>query len=128
MSRMPLALIVDDNPSFRASARLLLEPEGYLVAEVESGAAAVERAGAARPDLVLLDVQLPDLDGFAVAERLARLESPPDVILTSSRDCADYGSLVAASPALGFIAKHELSPAAIRALLDGARARESTGG
>src|SRR5579884_1301411 len=97
MSRMPLALIVDDNPSFRASARLLLEPEGYVVAEVDSGAAAVESAGAAHPDLVLLDVQLPDLDGFAVAERLAQLEPSPDVILTSSRDSADYGSLVAAS-------------------------------
>ena len=123
-----LALIVDDNPGFRESARLLLEPEGYDVAEAETGNRAVEAAGELRPDLVLLDVQLPDLDGFEVAERIARLDPPPDVILTSTRDRADYGSLVSACPALGFIAKHELSAAAIRALLAGAGARQSAGG
>lgn len=125
---MQRALIVDDNPGFRVSARLLLEPEGFAVDEADSGAAAVAAAAELHPDLVLLDVQLPDLDGFAVAEQIALLEPPPDVILTSTRDRADYGSLVTAAPALGFIAKHDLSAAAIRALRADGRARESAGG
>jgi DNA-binding NarL/FixJ family response regulator len=111
-------LIVDDHPSFRASARTLLEAEGYeVVGETENGVAAVEAAAKLHPDLVLLDVQLPDLDGFQVADRLRKLADPPVVVLTSSRDGADYGRCIGECGAHGFVPKGELSGAAIAALL-----------
>jgi DNA-binding NarL/FixJ family response regulator len=111
-------LIVDDHPSFRASARTLLEAEGYdIVGEAENGEAAVEAARELHPDLVLLDVQLPGIDGFAVADRLRKLEDPPIVILTSSRDRADYGRCIGECGAHGFVPKADLSGAAIAAFL-----------
>jgi DNA-binding NarL/FixJ family response regulator len=111
-------LIVDDHPSFRASARTLLESEGYsVVGEAENGATALESAKELRPDLVLLDVQLPDLDGFEVAAQLAKLENPPFVVLTSSRDGSDYGSCIDCCGACGFVPKADLSGAAIAALM-----------
>ncbi len=111
-------LIVDDHPSFRASARTLLEAEGYeIVGEAENGADAVQAAEQLRPDLVLLDIQLPDLDGFEVAEQLRKLDDPPEVVLTSSRDGADYGRCIECSGARGFVPKADLSGAAIAALL-----------
>jgi DNA-binding NarL/FixJ family response regulator len=111
-------LIVDDHPSFRASARTLLEAEGYeVVGEAENGVKAVEAVERLHPDLVLLDVQLPDLDGFQVADRLRKLENPPAVVLTSSRDGADYGRCIGNCGACGFVPKGELSGAAIAALL-----------
>jgi CheY-like chemotaxis protein len=115
-------LLVDDNSDFRRAARQLLERHGFaVVAEAETGVSAIERAHEHRPDLVLLDVQLPDIDGFEVAERLSRLEVPVDVILTSSLDGTDFGTLVAGSSALGFVPKAELSASAIEALLAPAR-------
>jgi CheY-like chemotaxis protein len=111
-------LLVDDNAEFRRAARQLLERHGFaVVAEAETGVSAIEQAKEHRPDLVLLDVQLPDIDGFEVAERLSRLEVPVDVILTSSLDGTDFGTLVARSSALGFVPKAELSGSAIEALL-----------
>jgi DNA-binding NarL/FixJ family response regulator len=111
-------LIIDDNNAFRAAARRLLERHGFVVvAEAETGISGIERAKEHRPELVLLDVQLPDIDGFEVAERLSRLDSPVSVILTSSLDGTDFGVLVQRSSALGFIPKAELSAAAIAALL-----------
>ncbi|HVW18738.1 MAG TPA: response regulator [Solirubrobacteraceae bacterium] len=111
-------LVVDDHPSFRATARLLLESEGYaVVGEAADGAGAVEAVLRLRPGLVLLDVNLPDADGFDVAARLAALDGAPEVILVSSRDSADFGPLVAGSGARGFIAKSELSGAAIAEVL-----------
>jgi DNA-binding NarL/FixJ family response regulator len=111
-------LIVDDHPSFRASARTLLEAEGYeVVGEAENGVSALAAAEELRPDLVLLDVQLPDLDGFQVADRLAKLADPPFVVLTSSRDGADYGHCIGECGACGFVPKADLSGAAIAALL-----------
>jgi DNA-binding NarL/FixJ family response regulator len=111
-------LIVDDHPSFRASARTLLEAEGYeIVGEAEDGASAVSAAHALHPDLVLLDVQLPDLDGFEVAQLLQRMEDPPAVVLTSSRDGVDYGRCIGECGARGFVPKADLSGAAIAALL-----------
>jgi DNA-binding NarL/FixJ family response regulator len=107
-------LVVDDHPSFRATARLLLESEGYVVVgEAADGEGGVAAALRLRPDLVLLDVNLPDVDGFGVAARLAALDGAPEVILVSSRDPADFGPLVAGCGARGFIAKSELSGAAI---------------
>jgi DNA-binding NarL/FixJ family response regulator len=111
-------LIVDDHPSFRASARALLESEGFeVVAEAADGAGALAAAREHRPDLVLLDVQLPDRDGFEVARLLCANGSSPGIVLVSSRDASDYGGLIAACGALGFVPKAELSGAAVRALL-----------
>jgi DNA-binding NarL/FixJ family response regulator len=111
-------LIVDDHPTFRATARALLEAEGFdVVGEAENGASGLEEARRLHPELVLLDVQLPDTDGFALAARLTANGSGPDVILTSSRDAADFGPLVAQSGARGFVPKAELSGAALSALL-----------
>jgi DNA-binding NarL/FixJ family response regulator len=111
-------LIVDDHPSFRASARTLLESEGYqVVGEAENGADAVKAVAELHPDLVLLDVQLPDIDGFHVAEQLRLLPDPPAVVLTSSRDRADYGPCIDVCGARGFVPKGDLSGAAIAALL-----------
>ena len=111
-------LIVDDHPSFRASARRLLEAEGFdVVGEAGDGHAAIAAAQQLKPDLVLLDVQLPDLDGFEVAARLAALGLPSAVILTSSRNAAEYGPLVTETPVRGFVPKAELSGAVLTGLL-----------
>ena len=113
-------LIVDDHAAFRASARLLLESEGFdVVGEAHDGGSAIERAAALTPDLLLLDVQLPDLDGFEVASRVTDRDDAPAVILVSSRDGSDFGPLVKASGARGFVSKAELSGDSLRALLDG---------
>ena len=112
-------LIVDDHPGFRSSAKSLLQSEGFeVVGEAENGRSAVEQNAALAPDLVLLDVQLPDIDGFEVASRLNRTEPRPAVILVSSRDGGDFGPLVKASGARGFVAKAELSGDSLRAVLD----------
>jgi len=112
-------LIVDDHPSFRASARRMLESEGFeVVAEAGTGAEALQAADAWRPELVLLDVQLPDVQGFDVAERLCVNGSSPAVILTSSRDGSDFGPLVERSGARGFVPKSDLSGEALRRILD----------
>jgi DNA-binding NarL/FixJ family response regulator len=105
----PTVLIVDDHPSFRASARVLLEADGFtIVGEAEDGSSALAQAEALRPDVVLLDVQLPDIDGFEVAARLTGGGAGPRVILVSSRDRSDYGSKIEESGASGFIAKADL--------------------
>jgi DNA-binding NarL/FixJ family response regulator len=113
-------LIVDDHPSFRATARALLEAEGYeVVGEAEDGESALAAAAELAPQVVLLDIQLPDIDGFEVAARLlARGNgSVPAIVLTSSRDRSDFGPLIAESGARGFVPKGELSGAALAALL-----------
>jgi len=112
-------LIVDDHPSFRDTARALLRAEGFdVVGEAVDGASALEAARRLRPDLVLLDVQLPDVDGFAVAAELTGNGDGPIVVLVSSRDAADFGPLVARSGAAGFIPKAELSGSALSALVE----------
>src|SRR5437763_9220582 len=118
-SHVPSILIVDDHPSFRSTARVLLQAEGFdVIGEAADGESAVKAARELRPDVVLLDVQLPDFDGFEVARRLARTnEGSPAVILASSRDAADFGPLVEQSGALGFVPKAELSGPALAALL-----------
>jgi DNA-binding NarL/FixJ family response regulator len=119
MSAMtPTVLIVDDHPSFRATARALLEAEGFeIVGEAADGAEALELATQTRPEVVLLDVQLPDIDGFAVAAELTANGDAPAVVLVSSRDGSDYGSLVEESGARGFVPKAELSGERLAALL-----------
>src|SRR5580765_7635323 len=97
-------LIVDDHAGFRGFARRLLEAGGYtVVGEAEDGASAIAAVEELRPELVLLDVVLPDTDGFAVAERLAENDEPPVVVLTSSREAADFGRRLERSRARGFV-------------------------
>jgi two-component system, NarL family, nitrate/nitrite response regulator NarL len=110
-------LIVDDHAGFRSFARALLEAEGYdVVGEATDGASALAAARALAPELVLLDVALPDMDGFAVCDALLHDDGGPTVILTSSRDVSSYRRRLQRSRARGFIPKSELSGAALAAL------------
>ena len=118
MSLSRTVLVVDDHAGFRARARLLLEAEGYeVVGEAVDGASALAEASRLRPELVLLDVQLPDLDGFDVAARLTANGAAPAVVLTSSRDWSDSAELIVRSGARGFVPKDQLSGETIGALL-----------
>ena len=103
-------LIVDDHEGFRRSVRALLEAGGFeIVGEVGDGESAIAAAARLGPELVLLDVQLPGVDGFEVAARLAMAPDPPAVVLTSSRSASSYRRQLAGSAASGFVAKEELS-------------------
>src|SRR6516164_8648823 len=111
-------LIVDDHEGFRQMARALLEAEGIeVVGEAADGESAITEAERLRPQLVLLDVQLPGIDGFEVAARLGEVSDPPAVILTSSYAANSYRRRLAQSPARAFIPKGELSGEALAALL-----------
>jgi two-component system, NarL family, nitrate/nitrite response regulator NarL len=113
-------LIVDDHSGFRSFARALLEAEGFdVVGEAADGASALALASALAPELVLLDVALPDMDGFAVCEALQEDAPGPAVILTSSRDLSSYRWRLKRSRARGFIPKSELSGPALAALAGG---------
>ena len=119
---MRTILIVDDSTTFRRQARTLLSGEGFdVVGEAPDGAAAIVAIRDLRPQLVLLDVGLPDIDGFDLADRLMREEAGPDnrllVVLTSSREAAAYRGRLLRTAATGFIPKDELSGAAIDELL-----------
>jgi DNA-binding NarL/FixJ family response regulator len=115
----PTLLIVDDHPGFRVLARRLLEAAGFeVVGEAADGHQAIAAARELRPDVVLLDIQLPDIDGFEVTARLADGGAGPVVVLTSIRDRADYGARVDRCGARGFIPKAELSGPAVHALLE----------
>ena len=114
----PTLLIVDDHAGFRALTRRLLGSGGFnVVGEAADGRAAVAAARELRPDVVLLDIQLPDIDGFEVLARLRDGPAGPAVVLTSTRDRADYGERVDHSGASGFIPKAELSGAAVLAVI-----------
>ena len=114
----PTVVIVDDHPGFRSSARALLEAEGFdVVGEAGDGVSALTVIDLLRPRIVLLDIQLPDIDGFEVAERLAGVGDPPAVVLVSTRGASAYRRRLARSPACGFIAKSELSGNALSALV-----------
>ncbi len=115
-------LIVDDHAGFRSWTRSLLETEGFLVVgETADGTSAISAARDLRPDLVLLDVMLPDLSGFEVARHLAALPHPPTVVLVSTREAADFGDVIGHSSAIGFISKPELTGPALRNLTGGPR-------
>jgi DNA-binding NarL/FixJ family response regulator len=115
---MPTLLIVDDHEPFRSFARTLLSDEGFVVSgEAADGESALEAARDQRPDVVLLDVQLPGIDGFEVAERLATSAHPPAVVMTSTRQASDYGARLRHAPVRGFLPKQELSGPAVSALI-----------
>jgi CheY-like chemotaxis protein len=117
----PTVLVVDDHPSFRRVARALLEAEGYdVVGEAPDGTSALEAARRLHPQVVLLDIQLPDIDGFEVARRLTTEytnSAPPVIVLISSRAVSDYGMLVERCGAQGFLCKSDLSGTSLAALL-----------
>jgi DNA-binding NarL/FixJ family response regulator len=116
----PSLLIVDDHASFRGLAHSLLSEQGFdVTGEAADGETALEAVERLHPDVVLLDVQLPGIDGFEVALRLSRRDAPPGVVLTSSREASDYGERLLRAPVLGFIAKRDLSGVTLAALVGG---------
>jgi len=111
-------LIVDDNDVFRSSARAVVQAAGYdVVGEAGEVKSALAQVHALHPDVILLDIQLPDGDGFTLADQLAAEGQAPTVVLVSSRERADYGSRVDNAPAAGFISKLDLSRATLEALI-----------
>jgi DNA-binding NarL/FixJ family response regulator len=118
----PTLLIVDDHAAFRSTARALLECDGWnVVGEAHDGTSGIDAAQSLQPDVVLLDVRLPDIDGFAVAERLTANGGGPAVIVTSSSDDPLYPDRARRTGAYGFVAKHDLSGEALQRLLDAGR-------
>jgi DNA-binding NarL/FixJ family response regulator len=116
----PSVLIVDDHPRFRQTARRALERDGWTIAgEAADGAAAVRAARALEPDVVLLDVGLPGVSGLEVARRLRAGMPHLVVVMISTHESADYHDLAIANGARGFLAKAELTGAALGALLSG---------
>ena len=116
---MSTILIVDDDPRFRTQARDVLAADGFVViGEAADGASGIEAARALKPDFVLLDIGLPDIEGFEVAKALSINGPPPLVVLTSSRDWRAYGRRLTNGRFLGFVPKERVSGAAIRALVD----------
>ena len=120
MTASTAILVVDDNESFRALAKKMLEKAGFTVAEASTGTEAKQIARRIKPRIVLLDIQLPDIDGFEVARALAGRAGRshgPVIVLTSTRDASDYGGRIAKSPAAAFVPKDRLSGAVLRELL-----------
>jgi DNA-binding NarL/FixJ family response regulator len=119
---MRSVLIVDDHAPFRSAVGLLLERGGFrVVGEAGDGDAALEAVRRLAPEVVLLDVQLPGEDGFAICERILGAtdagESAPVVVLTSGRPIGTFRRRLARSQAAGFIAKTDLTAPALLALV-----------
>ena len=111
-------LIVDDHPAFRTAARAVLEAAGFdVVGEAADGARALEAVRVLRPEIVLLDVQLPDVDGFTIAERFSADGATPTIVLTSSRSIASLRWRLDSHPTWSFIPKNELSGEALAAIV-----------
>ena len=104
------AVIVDDHAGFRDGAAQILKAAGYeVVGSCPDGRSALAAISALRPDMVLLDVQLPDADGIVLVSQLDAVSHGATIVLTSTREAADYGGRIARSSAAGFISKAELS-------------------
>ena len=115
-------MIVDDSALYRSAAGDLLRADGFdVVAEAGDGCSALAAIEKHRPDVVVLDVALPDQDGFAVAAEAMRLPTRPDVVLVSSRDWTDLDARIRACGARGFLPKDQVDGAAILALIRGSR-------
>jgi CheY-like chemotaxis protein len=115
----PTLLIVDDREEFCSVAGQMLASDGFdVTGMVFDGDQALAFVASHHPDVVLLDVQLPGMDGFEVARRLALLPDAPDVVLTSSRSRGSYGHRLAESPVRGFIPKQDLTGSALNALIE----------
>jgi DNA-binding NarL/FixJ family response regulator len=111
-------VIVDDHAGFRSWAWALLSADGFdVVGEAADGASALDAIHELGPEIVLLDIQLPDLDGFEVTRRLLAEPDPPVVVLISSREAWEYGPQLATTGARGFLTKGELSGAAVARLV-----------
>ena len=109
---------MDDHAGFRRAAREALTAEGYdVVGEAATGAEAFGAVVRLRPEIVLLDVQLPDLSGFQVAEHL--VHPGRHIVLISSRPASEYRQRLASTSAAGFISKEDLTRAAIERVLGG---------
>jgi DNA-binding NarL/FixJ family response regulator len=110
-------VIVDDHADFRQLAGRLLEACGFeVIGEAGDGTEALELARRLCPDLMLVDVQLPDLDGFEVATALYADRIP--VVLVSSREAEDYELDLMTTTARGFISKRDLSGASLASVVD----------
>jgi DNA-binding NarL/FixJ family response regulator len=115
---VPTVVIVDDSQDFLSSASGLLTEEGFVVVGcVADATTAIDAVRRLRPSVVLVDIQLPDIDGFELAEAFARMDPRPAVVLTSSRDPRSYGDALRSAPVRGFIAKEELSGDALAAMV-----------
>ena len=111
-------LIVDDPAVFRSAARALLEADGFrVVGDAADGGAGLAAARELHPDVVLLDVRLPDVDGFTVAAKMTGAAGAPAVVVTSSSDDPRYPGLALRSGAVGFVAKHDLGGSEFHELL-----------
>jgi DNA-binding response OmpR family regulator len=116
----PRIVIVDDDPAFLATVRVVLEAEGFdVVGEALTGLDGVAVASELDPDLVLVDVNLPDIDGFEVVDRLAERDGSPPVVLTSIRSAVDFGGLIETSGARAFVTKADISGEALAGFLEG---------
>lgn len=105
-------LIVDDQPNFRSAARMVVEAtDGFEVAgEAETGESAVELAEQLGPDLILMDINLPGINGLEATRRILDRSHSVVVLLVSTYDEADFGQQIAQSRAAGFIPKASLEP------------------
>jgi CheY-like chemotaxis protein len=111
-------LIVDDNAEFVGAARELLQREGVdIVGAASTSADALARDEELRPDLALVDVDLGEESGFDLARRLVARRGETRVVLISTYAEKDLEELIAASPAVGFVSKRELSRQTVEALL-----------
>jgi DNA-binding NarL/FixJ family response regulator len=116
-------VVVDDDPGFRGRARMLLEAGGFdVIGEAGDGAEARILIQRLQPKAVLVDVGLPDVDGLVLAAQLREVDGAPIVVVMSGREARDYGPRIDRCGAVGFIAKIDLTPEALRAMLEGANA------